>query len=137
MFINKESVPVIALDSMNDVHFEEVEMLNAFYDQLKDENTTFTELKPQFDAIVQHTIDHFAGEEEKMLKYGFPPYPVHKGEHDRLLERATVVKQEWESTQDKAFLADFLERELRPWIGNHIQTMDHITAMFIANQGGE
>lgn len=65
MFINKESVPVIALDSMNDVHFEEVEMLNAFYDQLKDENTTFTELKPQFDAIVQHTIDHFAGEEEK------------------------------------------------------------------------
>ena len=131
--INK--MTLVAVDSMNDTHREEVEMINAFYDKLKDKSISDSTINEDLDEIVHHTIEHFTKEEKNMLKYSFPPFPMHKGEHDRFLSTMTDYLDKWKRTNDRTVLIDFLENILVDWFYNHVMTMDRMTAMFLSNQG--
>ena len=70
-----------------------------------------------------------------MVEGGFPPYPVHRAEHERQLERVATVHSAWTSTRDVALLREFVQRELPEWMTNHILTMDTVTAQYLAASG--
>ena len=120
---------------MNATHTEEVALLRDLLSALDaDDAARAMELAT---ALAVHVEEHFAREERLMEQYGFPPYPIHKSEHDRM--RALVAEHcaGADSAEGRAALARFIREELLPWLNSHVATMDTATAHFLAMQGVE
>ncbi len=135
MLINKNDLPLVAEDFMNDVHYEDVDIINDLYEKLL--NYIASETKENKNIVIDayqdwydHTVSHFKGEEDKMIELNFPPYMMHKGEHEKCLEQMRQVLDYFIKNDDKEFLKSYLELDLINWLVNHIQTMDTVTAMF-------
>ena len=135
MLLDKENLPLVAMDFMNDVHMEDVDIINDLFDLIlhfetepSDENKN--KLNNKYKEWYEHTVDHFNGEEVMMKEQNFPPYPMHKGEHDNALATMREVFERWEKTQDIMVLKQYFIETLPAWLTNHIQTMDTVTAMF-------
>ncbi len=135
MLINKDDLPLVAEDFMNDVHYEDVDIINDLYEKLL--NYIDSETKENKNIVIDayqnwydHTVSHFKGEEDKMIELNFPPYMMHKGEHEKCLEQMRQVLDYFIKNDDKEFLKSYLELDLINWLVNHIQTMDTVTAMF-------
>lgn len=70
MLIDKNNLPLVAEDFMNDVHFEDVEIINRLhkaainYKHDKTENNK-QEIIKTYEEWFEHTVNHFKGEEEK------------------------------------------------------------------------
>jgi len=135
MLINKDSLPLVAMDFMNNTHFEDVDIINELYEDIlnygkdnSEENYKNLELK--YKEWVEHTINHFATEEKEMREKGFFAYAFHKNEHESNLYEINNVWKSFESSKDVNILKHYFERNLISWLLNHIQTMDTVTAMF-------
>lgn len=135
MLINKNDLPLVAEDFMNDVHFEDVEIINNLYEKLltyindstKENKNIFID---NYQEWYDHTVAHFKGEEEKMLELNFPPYMMHKSEHERCLEQMRLILEHFIKNEDSQILKNYFEIDLINWLINHIHTMDTVTAMF-------
>lgn len=132
--VASDQMPLVELELMNQVHREEVEMINKLGALLIDG----FEGKPEIEKIshsvkvwIDHTRDHFEGENRMMMEYGFPPYPVHKGEHDQVLLRLESLQAEWLKEFNLEALADFIFIEWRDWFDAHVNSMDMVTAQFL------
>jgi hemerythrin len=66
-----------------------------------------------------------------MQETGFPPYPMHKGEHDRVLADMDAHAARWKQERNTTALSDWLEVELVDWFVSHVGTMDFVTARYI------
>jgi len=134
MRLNPADIPEVPIQFMHDVHLEEVGMLNELYELLEQDEagSDVPELEAKVDALLAHTVAHFKGEDDKMQEYGFPPYVVHKHEHDRLLEEFASVVQQWKDDGELAPLAEYLRVTIPAWMMDHISTMDYVTANFFA-----
>lgn len=135
MLIDKTDIPAVAMDFMNDVHEEDREIINEIFELILNyENEATTPNKEainlKYQAWTQHTIEHFQGEEVKMQELNFPPYPMHKGEHDQALAQMAEVFQQWNETNDVKILKAYFIEVLPNWLVHHIQTMDTVTASF-------
>lgn len=135
MLIDKQALPMVAIDFMNEVHLEDVDIINELFTEiLVYENDPSESNKQKVDELYnkwfEHTVNHFKGEEVEMEVKNFPPYPVHKGEHEYCLSRMDEVFKQWQSSNDIQVLKKYFIEELVPWLANHIQTMDTVTAMF-------
>lgn len=134
MLIDKNSLPLVAMDFMNDVHLEDVEIINKLYHealQYEKNETSFENVCNAFEFWIEHTINHFKGEEEKMQEASFPPYPIHKGEHDFELSQMRQAYSDWVEEKDIQGLKNYLETDMLEWLISHIKTMDTVTAMFL------
>lgn len=129
--ITQEQLPMVAMDSMNDTHLEDLLMINAISKAL--ENQEVEKVQTMMQELIEHTVAHFSGEEEMMREKMFPPYPIHKGEHDRALNELRVVAQNFEETKDTKALKNYIDNALSPWLIEHIQTLDTVTAMFLVH----
>jgi len=130
-----ENMPLVAMEFMNKVHQEDIEIINELYlllleyeQQKSQKNRELFELRYQ--EWFAHTVTHFAQEEEKMLAMNFPPYAMHKGEHQNALALMDQVYREWQNTQDIAAIKKYFSEYLPQWLTHHIQTMDTVTANF-------
>ena len=135
MLIDKNKLPLVAEDFMNDVHFEDVDIINELYEKAINYKNNNSEVNKEilvscYQEWYDHTVSHFKGEEDEMLERQFPPYLMHKGEHDRCLEHMDLVIKNFVETNDIDALVRYLEVDLIDWLLNHINTMDTITAMF-------
>lgn len=135
MLIDKNNLPLVAEDFMNDVHYEDVDIINELHTKavIFKENTTEEnkqELIACYEKWFDHTVKHFKGEEAMMLQLRFPPYMMHKGEHDRCLEYMDYILKNFQSNNDIEVVLAYLEVDLLNWLINHIQTMDTVTANF-------
>jgi hemerythrin len=129
-----DQIPLVALEVMNQVHREEVGMINQLGSLLIDG----LQAEPDIEAITQsvvawvdHTREHFAGENSMMRDHGFPPYLVHKGEHDQVLLRLEQLQRQWLENYNLQALADYLFIEWRNWFDHHVNSMDAVTAQFL------
>jgi hemerythrin len=135
MLIDKNDLPLVAMDFMNEVHFEDVDIINSLHDCIlkydieKSENN-FNEVNAKYQEWFEHTVEHFKNEEIKMQEIKFPPYMMHKGEHDTALNTMDEVFRQWSQDKDIYKLKEYFEVHLKPWLVNHIQTMDTVTASF-------
>ena len=93
------------------------------------------DFRAQFAHFATHLREHLAHEEELMRQYGFPAYPIHKHEHDRVrLELEGIEKR---LAAGNLQLARGYVREMVPaWFIAHKNTMDSATAAWIRSQGG-
>lgn len=120
----------VALDFMNTVHDEELQLVKVLIEALvKGDNNA---IESYFSQWVEHTQTHFSREERLMKEHGFPPYPVHKGEHDKELSRLNKCYQAWQSQAVPAVVLEYISKQWWPWLHRHIATMDTVTAMYLS-----
>jgi len=132
--ISQEQLPMVAMPSMNDTHLEDIILINQLSSAAQSKNYAATKIF--IEELVAHTIAHFSGEEEMMQAANFPPYPVHKAEHDRVLkELENISKIFSEGEGDFLLVTSYIDGSLIPWLINHIETLDTVTAMFLKNSG--
>ncbi len=125
------NIPKVAFDEMNSVHAEEVEQLNHI-EALLDAGASHAELSNALEALYEHTRAHFTNEERLMREVGFPPYEMHKSEHDRALNEFQLVMMDWRTKKDNDILRNYICSETPQWLHQHIATMDTVTANFIS-----
>lgn len=130
--IDPQTIFQVDLAFMNEDHNEAVKLLNQLNQVLTaGDSKLVDQLISQF---YQHNREHFAREEQHMQEYGFPPYPMHKAEHDRVLAEMNAAVAQWQQQQDSEALTLYLNETVVPWFENHLQSMDYVTARFIAMQ---
>ncbi len=134
-----DQIPQVALDSMNRTHQEEVERVNrlaALVAQGMQGEIDEAAITDLLENLIDHTRHHFARENALMEQYGFPAYPVHSGEHQRVLSLLDSLQQGWLLQRSLQPLADFLFAEWPSWFDNHVQTMDRVTAGYLQQAAG-
>lgn len=137
VLINKDDIPLVAFEEMNNVHLHEVGMLNELHEKLQSMNSSDAEpvsLDSLIEQVRAHTVEHFSNEERLMQEYGFPAYSMHKMEHDRFLEVLQVELEHWKLEQNAARLLQFMNEYWKEWFFQHVSTMDTVTAAFVSNQ---
>jgi hemerythrin len=127
--------PQVALDFMNRDHAEFVG-LRARLLELLATAPPDARVDKLLAELLDHTRHHFAEEERLMQEVRFPPYAMHKGEHDNVLADMAAKVEQWRLEHDVAALRKWLERDVGDWFVNHVSTMDFVTAGFIKAQGG-
>jgi len=134
MRLNPSDIPEVPVRFMHDVHLEEVGLLNDLYALIEqaEAGNDVPGLEAKVDELLAHAVIHFEGENEKMRELQFPPYPVHRHEHERLLEEFTSVVGQWKQSGELAPLAEYLRETIPAWMMDHISTMDYVTANFFA-----
>ncbi len=126
--------PQVELAFMNRDHAEFVALRDRLL-ALLSAQAPAAEVDTLLDELLVHTRHHFAEENRLMQETGFPPYPMHKGEHDRVLDDMETHVARWKAGRDTKALSDWLEVGLVDWFVSHVSTMDFITARFIKAQG--
>ncbi len=140
MRLHTEAFVKVEMPFMQAVHEEEIGMLNVLFAMLEEAEAgraVSDQLTIGIDAFQAHLVTHFAGEEERMQACGFPPFEIHKGEHDRLLAEISSVIEQWKQDEVLEPLAAWLRHDLPAWMQQHIATMDSVTAHFLSMHGSE
>jgi hemerythrin len=126
-------VPELGVEFMDRDHVDFIALVDRLRDLLQSaSDDAMDALNSAVQSLLSHSEEHFAREEEAMQAAGFPPYPVHKAEHERVLARLREVLVHWQACRDQVFLAAFVEGELLDWFDQHLQTMDQVTAAFLS-----
>jgi hemerythrin len=125
--------PQVALEFMNRDHAEFVALRDSLLGQL-DACPPAAAVDALLDELLSHTRHHFAEEERLMREVNFPPFPVHKGEHDAVLRNMSTRVEDWKQDRDAERLRAWLDKDVGDWFVDHVSTMDFVTARFIAAQ---
>ena len=133
--IRKEELPKVAYHGMNLVHEKELDILNDLYDALK-EGRSFEEIDKLLSEFIRDVEEHFSYENDLMKKSYFFAYECHSGEHKRVLEELYNLRELWKRERRPEILIDYLENVFKPWIGEHIMTMDTVTAEWLVRVMG-
>lgn len=124
-----EDIPQVAMDMMNDVHREELEIVNNIHSMLIEGNKI--EISQLCEQWLEHTKAHFERENSMMEKYSFPASHCHQGEHVEALKQLESVVQEWNDQHDFETLTAYVSDTWPQWYVDHISTMDTVTSAFI------
>ena len=125
------TIPQVSLTTMNDVHHEEVKILNSLLDKLAN-NETFESISQVFEHLLAHIQEHFASEETLMQEVQYPSFRMHKADHDKVLNETRYAEMEWRNRKDIEGLREYLEEELLTWLDQHIKAMDTPMANFVS-----
>ncbi|MBI4809039.1 MAG: hemerythrin family protein [Nitrosomonadales bacterium] len=129
-----QDYPQVALEFMNRDHAEFV-VLRARLLELLSAAAPDARVDKLLGELLAHTRHHFAEEERLMQETGFPPYPVHKRDHDHVLADMTTRVERWKQGHDVPALKEWLDRDIGDWFVSHVSSMDFVTAGFIKAQG--
>ncbi|HHG73909.1 MAG TPA: hemerythrin [Persephonella sp.] len=132
MLLDISQIPRVALERMNKVHEEEIKLLNQLFEAI-DQGKGTDEIDSLFKAFVEDVKKHFSSEQEMMEQYNFFAYPMHRGEHDMVLGQLVNLEKRWEKEKNPELIKAYIENEFLPWLMNHIQTMDTVTAHFLSH----
>lgn len=126
--------PQVALAFMNRDHAEFVELLQRLTAALAAQEQP-AHIDALLDELLTHTRAHFAEEERRMQAVQFPPFPMHQGEHQRVLQDIEAHIGDWKRGRDAAALHDWLAHAVSDWFTTHVASMDFVTAAYIAARG--
>jgi hemerythrin len=125
------NIKQLPFQPMNDVHNKEIEVLKKLLDGID----ARLNLDTLFDDFLEDVKNHFSFEEELMNKYNFFAKVPHKMEHDRILEELSNIKET--KLDDYEFLDKYFKEYFIPWLDNHINTMDTVTAGYFDMVGAK
>ena len=111
----------VAYEPMNEVHDKEIKILEKLLEKIEN-NEDFTQ---EYKEFLEDVKNHFAFEEGLMQKYDFFAYIPHKMEHDKIINELEELQN-----SDRQTLKKYFEERFLPWLDNHINTMDTVTAGF-------
>jgi hemerythrin len=135
--LDPDSVPRVEVAFMNRDHLEEARLLNEVVDaleRLRAGAEKREKVASNWRALATFTRDHFAREERAMAQSGFPPLAAHQGEHQLLLAAMDTEVRAFEQGGDLDRLTRYVAVALPAWLLEHIETMDRITARFLAER---
>jgi hemerythrin len=133
--LDPADLPDLPVNFMNADHQREVELVNALEEALSAQERgegAVDAVLERLSLLAVHTREHFMREESMMREAGFPAYPMHKAEHDRVLAEMNAEARAFRDSKDGARLARYLGSTLPSWFRNHVRTMDVVTARFVA-----
>lgn len=134
--IELSTVPQVALDCLNKDHAEVADIINQLDSLLQASQTDTNAISAQMNKLIEHLENHFACEQHQMEKYQFPPLPIHRGEHQRVLNEINQVNEHWLAENNTQTLLNYFQATFCPWLIEHISTLDTQTALYIVNAGG-
>ena len=118
---------LLELDFMDDTHREFVDLLAAV------ETAEDEDLVERFRALVDHTDEHFGGEDRWMAATQFAASNCHTMQHNVVMQ---VLREALKRGQDgDLVLLRDLARELGIWFPQHAQTMDAALALHLRQIG--
>jgi len=117
----------LGVPRMDATHREFVDLVNALHD------APDNDMLAALDALLAHTVEHFAQENHWMELLAFPPAHCHLPEHEGILQVTREVREM--IVDEKYEIGRVLARELAPWFENHAATMDNMLALFIQARG--
>ena len=79
-------------------------------------------LSTTLEELVTYTKTHFAYEEAKMQKEGYPGFVAHKAEHNQFTEKVVGLVEEYQN--GRTGLSVEIALFLKDWLVNHIQVVD-------------
>ena len=82
---------------------------------------------------VTYTIEHFATEEELMLRYGYPEAFGHRLEHNRFTMKIAYLQREHESGKLEA--AEELLEAMEQWLKEHVTKRDREYVNYFRSKG--
>ena len=85
------------------------------------------------DALVSYTLNHFAMEEEYMVRWLYPGYDEHKRAHQAAISRVNTFETDIE--HGKAVSARNVARFLKDWLQSHILDVDKRLGVFLNERG--
>ena len=129
-------VPKVWLDFMDRDHEAATEITNRLMAEVDQSFPDKNKITAGLKQLLEHCQEHFANEEEHMQRYHFPPYRIHKAEHERVLAEMNTELTAWCDNHDIVRLKSYLFRVLSNWFVDHTATMDMATAGYIINAGG-
>ena len=103
-------LPQVNVHDMDLMHREELEVLQRLLVALESEDDVIVERR--FDALSDHMQKHFAFEERLMHACHYPMQRLHKGEHDKTLNRMRMMEMEWRTRRDRGALCAYLDEEI-------------------------
>ncbi len=134
--MDPERIPELPVTRMNSTHHDEVALVNRIARCLGEAGAPCDELDSLLTEWVTHTEAHFGRENRWMQTYGFPAYPIHAGEHERVLGHLRDLCARWRDSGDTSELVRFVNEEWPRWFEQHLAGMDTVTAQFLAQAGG-
>jgi hemerythrin len=138
MLIDPDRIPRLAVPFMNEDHAEEARLINAAANRVEEfgaGKATAEQAAAAMEALYAQTRAHFAREEVAMMEASFPAYSFHQAEHVRILGELGEAERRFRESKDGARLLAYLGT-LPPWLGQHIQSMDAVTARYVSEWGG-
>ncbi len=131
--LEKKTLPRVAKEEMNAVHYEEVDILNDLLEKLEsDEERSVTEL---LERLLEHMQRHFDYEEGMLRNRGFAMFDIHRSDHTRIMGETRMAYMNWRNFRDREALRAFIEDEFIEWLNLHIQAMDSVAADFLMRHG--
>ena len=136
--IEPSDVPTLPVPFMNEDHQRERALVNDLEEALgahaRGDADTLEPVLGKLALLAVHTREHFLREEAAMREAGFPAYPVHKLEHDRVLAEMNREASLFRARGDAERLRRYLFEALPDWFRRHVRTMDVVTAQFVAER---
>ena len=83
--------------------------------------------------VIEHTIDHFAAEEELMQQHGFPGLAAHRNEHQKLAQQLT--KFNLSNMAGRPDIPSVFLVFLQTWLRDHILKTDKEYSGFLNARG--
>ena len=121
-------IKMLNFEPMNNVHTNEVKLLEKLLKELN-ENKDVTNTLEEF---IKDVEEHFTFEETLMKKYDFFAYFPHKMEHDKTLSELYNLRG-----KNNEYLKKYFKERFIPWLDNHIETIDTVTAGFFNMVGAK
>lgn len=135
--VDLDAIPQVPLDFVNADHREEGRLLNALADALDALDAGRGDpaaVASRLTALRDHTAAHFGREDDAMRRTGFPAFPIHHAEHVRVLAELDDEVRRYGETGDAVRLRAWVLGDVPAWFANHIETMDLVTARFVASR---
>lgn len=123
-YFKDDCIPTLKHKEINDVHFEEIDLLNRLHELLVGKGVTDEAINKSISDIQDLTVHHFSFEETLMQQYDYPDYEMHKYCHDAFLKDLGDVVKKWYKEKDRAQLQTFLEKDIIEWLTDHIENFD-------------
>jgi hemerythrin len=116
-----QKISQVAYQPMNDIHNNEVKVLNELLEAIENNN----DIENKFNIFLDDVRNHFNFEQNLMEQYNFFAKVPHKMEHDRIVNELEEIKNSNLSNEE---LLQYFNQSFIPWLENHINTMDTVTA---------
>ena len=123
-----QDYPQVDMPFMNEEHAGFIELVNQVERDLRNGESALISLA----ALIEHVYAHFAHEEKAMLAASFPPYPMHKAEHERVLTLLDSKLALYRLNGESEPLLVFVTVDLPDWFEQHLGTMDRVTARYLS-----
>lgn len=126
-----DAFPKVNVAFMDQDHHACLDLIQRLLSAIDNEQSSNAVIDEELAALGAHLTAHFSREERAMEETGFPPYYVHKAEHDSVLQEFQQNVREWQGTEDRTALRRFIAISFSNWLETHALMMDMVTAQHL------